>query len=125
MQSAKLGRFCGADSIQYRAHRHEEQRFVDDVTERVRGCAVDRQVRANTHANDHKAQLIIEAESQYAAKIILDDGKHDREQRHRAANVNQFLRSRETTSQCIDRQFGRESTEENGAGNGSFRIGVL
>ena len=81
MKPAKFGRFGCPDSMQNGAHRHEQQRFVDNVTERMSGRAVDRQWRSDPDSNHHETELVVQTVREHSTQIVFDHGEHDREQR--------------------------------------------
>ena len=72
--------------------------------------AVQGQLSTDADADDHEAELVVEAIGQHLAQVIFDHREDDRKQRHRAADQNQFFSASESSSQSIDRQLRRKRT---------------
>ena len=86
---------------------------------------IQRQLGADPNPHYHEAELIVEAVAEHFAQIVLNDRKKDREERHHNADADQHLGTGESPRQSIHREFGGEGTEENRAGYGCLRVGVL
>ena len=95
------------------------------MDESVGNGTVQRQLSADANPHHHEAQLIIEAIAEHFAQIVLNDRKKDREKRHHDTDPDQHLRSGESPCQCVHREFGGEGAEENRAGHGCLRVGIL
>ena len=111
--------------MQHRAHRHEEQRLVENMSECVRSGAVQRKLRADPYADHHETELVVQTVCQDPAQIVLDDRKKDRERRHQRPDPDEQIGPRITASQRVDGKLGGKGRKYDGAGRGRFRVSVL
>ncbi len=71
----------------------------------MRHSTIKSHLAADANANHHKAQLVVEAVAEHLAKIVFDDGKKDREQRHDNTNSDKRICTREPASEGVDCEF--------------------
>ena len=80
------------------------------MAKRVSSGSVKSQLCTDADPNDHEAQLVIQAISQYPPQVIFNHRKDNREQRHRTTDPDQFFGAMKTTCQCVHGQLSRERT---------------
>ena len=90
-KSTQFGSPDFAGPVENRAHAHEEQPLVDDVSKYVGDGAVDGQRGTDSDAYHHKADLIDLAVAKHPSQVILDDRKEDREHGHACSNHHEDL----------------------------------
>ena len=96
-----------------------------DVGEGVGDRAVEGELGADADADDHEAELVVEAVGQHAPQVVLDHGIEDRKRGHRGADRHQNFGAGESARQRVDGDLGGERRQQHRAGDGRFRIGVL
>ena len=87
-QSAVFGELALAGHQKDRADGHNEQRFINNVRERVRHRAVQREFGADTDTGDHESHLIDDAVAQHLASIVLAKPVNDPVKDHEQADKN-------------------------------------
>jgi len=125
IEAAELARLGCSDPIKYRAHAHEKQALIDDVSKGVGGRAIQRQRCSDTDRADHETELIIERVGQDLAQVVLDDGKEDWEDGHHRTDPDQDFEAREHARKGIDCELRSERREHHSADHGGLRISIL
>ena len=92
--------------MQYRAHAHKQQGFIDDMNKSMGNSTIQRQFGANANGNNHEAKLVIQTKGQNAPQIIFDNGKEHWQGSHCRANPDQDIGSRKAARKRIDGKLG-------------------
>ena len=86
---------------------------------------IKRELGADADADDHEAELVIQAVSQHAPQVILQHGIKDREYGHCRADPNKHFGTGKATRESIDGEFCGEYGEHHGTCDRGFGISVL
>ncbi len=110
--------------LEDRAHGHEEQALEEHVVERVGHSAIDGQVGANAHPDQHEADLVDHAITEHTTHVVLDHRVEDREGRHGAPDQDQRVLAGEHHHKAVDGALRREGAKPNGARGRGLWIAV-
>ena len=110
--------------VQHGAGRHQQQRLVEDVGERMRGGAVQRHLRADADADQHEADLVHDAVGEDAPHVVFEQRVHDAVEDHEQPDEHQQLGAGKAAQQHVHRRLRRERRQEDRAAPRRLRIGV-
>ncbi len=123
-QPSEVGAFAPPGRVQHRARRHQQQRLVEDVGERMRCRAVECRRRADADAGDHEPDLVDDAVGQDAPHVVLQQRIDDAVEHHDETDVDQDLGAGKRAQEHVDRGLGRERRKEHGAAPRRLGIGI-
>jgi len=104
--------------------RHQQQRLVDDVSEGVRGRAVQRELRADADPGDHETDLVDDAVGEDAPHVVLEQRVHDAVEHHEQPHPDEQLGAGKTAQQHVHGGLRGERRQEHGATPRRLWIGV-
>ena len=87
-------------------------------------CAVQSHRRADADTGDHETDLTDDVVAEKAAHIIFHDRIERPIERHEAAGSHEEVGPCKDADERIDGDLRGEGGEENGAGDGAFRIRI-
>ena len=81
-------------------------------------------VRADADAGHHVADLADDVIGENPADVVFDDGVTDAEDGHGRSHDGEDLKAGKSPGQHVNRRFGREGAQKDGAFHGRLRIGI-